>query len=277
MNSQIIRAGVIGHPISHSRSPTIHGYWLKEYGINGEYKTYDIAPANLRDEVLRLRDAGLAGFNVTLPHKQAIMDICTTLDLEAQKIGAVNTVVFYPGGVIEGRNTDAYGFMQNALESEPAFFETPPADITATVIGAGGAARAVLYALRRNGVVDIRLTNRTLASAETLADDFGARVYEWDDMGAALEGANFLINTTSLGMTGQPPLDLPLDQFSPSGLVYDIVYAPLMTGLLKRAQLRGCKTVTGIGMLLHQARPGFQAWFGRRPEVTDELRAQVLA
>lgn len=273
----MLRAGVIGHPIAHSRSPRIHGYWLQKYGIAGEYKAYDVHPHQLRDEVMRLRDAGLSGFNVTLPHKQAVMEICTTLNAEAQKIGAVNTVVFYPGGEIEGRNTDAYGFMQNARDSVPDFFAANINNITAAVIGAGGAARAILYALKQAGIHDVRLTNRTVATAETLADEFGARVYDWDDRVSALAGANFLINTTSLGMKGQPPLELPLDEFAADGLVYDIVYAPLMTQLLQDADAKGCRIVTGIGMLLQQARPGFQAWFGQMPEIDDDLRAQVLA
>ncbi len=271
------RAGVIGHPIAHSKSPLIHGHWLKTYGIEGEYKAYDVHPGSLHDEVMRLRDAGLAGFNVTLPHKQAIMEICTTLNQEAEKIGAVNTVVFHPSGDIEGRNTDAFGFIQNAIDSQPAFFETHAQDISVAVIGAGGAARAILFALRRLGLTDIRLTNRTLDTAERLADEFPARVYEWEDRGAAIAGAKMLVNTTSLGMKGQPPLDLDLKFFSDEGLVYDIVYAPLMTQLLQDAQAKGCPIVTGIGMLLQQARPGFQAWFGQMPSVTDELREKVLA
>lgn len=270
----MIRAGVIGHPIGHSRSPLIHRHWLDTYQIPGAYEAYDIEPEHLRDETLRLRDAGLKGFNVTLPHKQAVMEICTTLTADAQRIGAVNTVVFYPSGEIEGRNTDAYGFMENAREAQPHFdWRAGPA----TVLGAGGAARAILFALRAAGVPEIRLTNRTLESAETLAEEFGCRVYEWEDKSSALEGAASLINTTSLGMKGQPALEIDLEELEPGALVYDIVYAPLMTPLLLQAQEKGAKTVTGIGMLLHQARPAFQAWFGTLPEVDDALRAKVLA
>lgn len=276
MTAKTIRAGVIGHPIAHSRSPRIHGYWLKKYQIDGEYKAYDVHPGSLRDELMHLRDAGFAGCNVTLPHKQAVMEYCTTLNDEAQKIGAVNTVVFYPSGEIEGRNTDAFGFMQNARDSQPEFFNKNAGNLRATVIGAGGAARAILFALKRAGVSDLRLTNRTLATAETLGDEFAARVYEWDDA-ASLDGVNILVNTTSLGMSGQPPLEISLENFPDDGLVYDIVYAPLQTPLLQAAAAKGCVTVTGIGMLLHQARPGFQAWFGRMPEITDDLLAEVLA
>ncbi len=268
------RAGVIGHPIAHSKSPRIHAYWLNKYGIEGEYKAYDIVGENLRDEVLKLRDAGLAGVNVTLPHKQKIIDICTTLNDEAKKIGAVNTVVFHSGGEIEGRNTDAYGFITNATETHKDFDFTKGA---AFVLGAGGAARAVLYALKRAGVPEIRIANRTIENAEALAEEFGARVFDWDDKEVALAGANAVINTTSLGMTGKPPLEIDLADISSDALVYDIVYAPLMTQLLQEAQAKGCKIVTGIGMLLHQARPAFEAFYGAKAEVDDELRRLVLA
>ncbi|PZP57348.1 MAG: shikimate dehydrogenase [Micavibrio aeruginosavorus] len=267
------RAGVIGHPISHSKSPLIHAHWLTENKIEGEYRAYDIAPENLRDEVLRLRDTGLSGINVTLPHKQAIMDICTTINDEAQKIGAVNTVVFYPSGEIEGRNTDAYGFITNAKETYPDF---QFGNSSALVLGAGGAARSVLYALKREGVSDIRISNRTIENAEELAEEFGATVYDWDEKEKALKGAGLVVNTTSLGMSGKPHLRLDLSDLSPEALVYDIVYAPLITELLGGAQNKGCRIVTGIGMLLHQARPAFQAFYGTLPEVTDALRGKVL-
>ncbi len=267
------RAGVIGHPINHSKSPLIHSYWLEQNKIEGEYKAYDISSQNLRDEILRLRDDGLSGINVTLPHKQAVIDICTTINDEAAKIGAVNTVVFYPSGEIEGRNTDAYGFIANIREAYPGLeFK----DISMAVLGAGGAARSVLYALKREGVTDIRISNRTIENAEELAEEFGATVYDWEDRKAALKGAGFVINTTSLGMSGKPPLLLDLSDLAPQALVCDIVYAPLMTDLLQDAQRKGCRIVTGIGMLLHQARPAFQAFFGTLPEVTDELREKVL-
>jgi shikimate dehydrogenase len=268
------RAGVIGHPIAHSRSPRIHGHWLQKYNIEGEYKAYDVHPHQLKDDVLRLRDEGLAGCNVTLPHKQNIMEICTTLNDEAKRIGAVNTLVFYPSGEIEGRNTDAFGFMRNAAEAHPDFLWNQG---PAVVLGAGGAARAIVYALKRAGVPEIRLTNRTIETAEALADEFDCVVHDWDQRHGALEGASCVINTTSLGMTGQPPLEIDLAALKEDSLVYDIVYAPLMTRLLEQADARGCRVVTGIGMLLHQARPGFQAWFGLMPEVDDELRSAVLA
>lgn len=269
-----IKAGVIGHPIAQSKSPLIHGYWLETYGIDGEYARYDIAPESLRDEVMKLRDAGLSGFNVTMPHKQSIMEICTTLNDEAKRIGAVNTVVFYPSGEIEGRNTDAYGFLENAKEAQPGFnWNQGPC----VVLGAGGAARAILFALKREGVTDIRITNRTIERAEELAEEFGATVYDWSEKEKALIGAGNLINTTSLGMTGKDELQIDLTGLKNDALVYDIVYVPLMTDLLKQAEEKNFKIVTGIGMLLHQARPGFEAWFGKKPEVTEELRERILA
>lgn len=271
------KACLIGHPVTHSKSPLIHNYWLRNYGIEGDYQALDVSSENLRDEVMRLRDEGFAGFNVTLPHKQAVRDLCTTLDQEAEKIGAVNTVVFSPSGEIEGRNTDAFGFLQNAILTQPQFFALHGQDLGAAVIGAGGAARAVLFALRRLGLTDIRLTNRTLASAEALGAEFSARVYAWEDRVRATAGARLLINTTSLGMKSFPPLDLDLRYLTDDALVYDIVYAPLRTPLLQQAEARGLLTVTGIGMLLHQARPAFQAWFGVMPAVTPELQDMVLA
>lgn len=267
-------AGVIGHPIAQSKSPLIHGHWLNKYGIEGDYQRYDIAPENLRDEVMKLRDKGLAGINVTMPHKQTIMDICTTINREAQAIGAVNTVAFYPNGEIEGRNTDAYGFLQNAKETHPAFdFKSGPA----LVLGAGGAARACIYALKHEGVADIRIANRTIENAENLADEFGLTVYDWHEKEAALRDAMSVINTTSLGMSGKPDLEIDLGNIRNDALVYDIVYVPLMTSLLLNAQKRGCRTVTGIGMLLHQAKPAFEAFFGHKADVTDELRDIVLS
>ncbi len=274
----LIKAGVIGHPITHSKSPLIHGYWLSKYKINGEYKAYDIAPEDLSRRVEELRAEGLAGFNVTLPHKEKVMALCTTLNDEAQRIGAVNTVVFYPDNVIEGRNTDAYGFISNLRENYPSL------DLTqrpATIIGAGGAARAVAYALKKANVPEVRIFNRTLDKAETLAEDFGLRVHEWKDHEAALAGTGLLVNTTSLGMEGAggiaEPLTLRLESLPRNALVYDLVYKPLMTYLLVQAQARGNPLLTGIGMLLHQARPGFQAWFGETPEVDEALLKKVLS
>ena len=269
----MIKAGVIGHPISHSKSPFIHGYWLTQYGIDGEYKTYDIDPAALDAGVRGLVDGGLAGFNVTLPHKQNIMPLCKTVSDEARLIGAVNTITVLKNGDLHGHNTDAFGFAQNLKETIPEFKWD---GASATVIGAGGAARAILYALRQNGVADIRITNRTRESAENLAAPYKANVIDWDDRNASVCGTDLIINTTSLGMKGQNQLEIDLSGITENTVVYDIVYTPLMTPLLQQAEQQGAKIVTGIGMLLHQARPGFEAWFGHFPNVTEELEALIL-
>lgn len=269
----MIKAGVIGHPIAHSKSPIIHGTWIHAYGIDGEYQRYDIAPENLAEGVQELITKGLAGFNVTLPHKQAIIPLCATLSDEARAIGAVNTVIINSDGTLHGHNTDAFGFAQNLNAQIPDFDWTQSPTV---VIGAGGAARAILYALHKNGACDIRITNRTRTSADQLATPYNATVFDWDDRSASLQGAGLIINTTSLGMKGQGSLDINLDGMKGSAVVYDIVYVPLMTDLLLQAQQKGARLVTGIGMLLHQARPGFEAWFGHYPDVTADLEQRVL-
>ena len=262
-------AGVIGHPILHSQSPLIHGYWLKAYGLVGSYERFDIAPENLTDGISALVDQGIRGFNVTLPHKQAILPLCADISSEAQAIGAVNTVVVREDGKLSGDNTDGYGFLQNLLESCPDFdFKVS----SALVLGAGGAARAILHSLKKSGVAHLYLCNRTRDHAEDLARIFGAQVVDWDDREQVVRDVQLLVNTTSLGMVGQPALDINIDAACGDCVVYDIVYAPLYTDLLVRARSRGLKTVTGIGMLLHQARPGFEQWFGIAPQVTKELR-----
>lgn len=267
------KAGVIGHPIAHSKSPFIHGYWLEQYGIAGEYKTYDIAPDHLREGINALITDGLKGFNVTLPHKQHVMELCDTLSDEAKAIGAVNTVTIAENGKLHGHNTDAYGFAQNLVDTVPDFKWS---EQVAKIIGAGGAARAIMRALYDQGVRDIGITNRTKESAKMLAAEYNARVIEWDQKNDSLGHTTLLVNTTSLGMKGQDDLDIDLSGLAPHAIIYDIVYVPLHTSLLQQAQSRGLRTVTGIGMLLHQARPGFEAWFGRFPDVTDELTQMIL-
>lgn len=271
----MMKAGVIGHPIAHSKSPLIHRYWLEKYGISGEYVAYDLAPETLLDTARGLlMSHGLSGFNVTLPHKQTIMSLCTTLSDEARTIGAVNTVVYHSSGEIEGKNTDAFGFMESARDTIPQFdWSGGPV----AILGAGGASRAVIYALQKAGVPEIRLSNRSAENARRLVDDFGVRPYEWGERNGMLEGAVALVNTTSLGMKGQEALDIDVGRMSPEGLVYDIVYAPLETELLHQARRKGLQTIPGIGMLLHQARPAFAAWFGVMPEVTEDLKQRVLA
>ena len=269
-----ILAGVMGWPVSHSKSPRLHGYWLDLHKIDGAYVPLPVRPEDFPGCLRALAALGFRGVNLTVPHKVAALEICDTLDAAAQAIGAVNTIVFGEGR-IEGRNTDAQGFIENLRQTAPEWrAKAGPA----VVLGAGGAARAVVHALREAGAPDIRLANRTKDRAASLARDFapGVSVVEWRNRAAALQDANLLVNTTSLGMAGQEPLDLALDALPASALVNDIVYAPLETALLRDARARGNRTVDGLGMLLHQARPGFAAWFGVTPEVTPALRAFVL-
>lgn len=267
------KAGVIGHPIAHSKSPLIHGFWLKQYSVDGEYNTYDIAPDVLKENIQSLIKQGLCGFNVTLPHKQNIIPFCDHISDEASAIGAVNTITISEKGELHGHNTDAYGFAQNLVETCPDITWT---DLNAMVIGAGGAARAVVYALRQKGVKKISICNRTYQSARDLADLYDATAIEWGDLNRSLNDATLLVNTTSLGMIGQPELEIDLSHIHSAAIVYDIVYNPLYTSLLQQAQKKNLKIVTGIGMLLHQARPGFKAWFGHFPDVTKDLEELVL-
>ena len=268
-------AGVVGWPVTHSLSPRLHGFWLEHYRIDGAYLPLPIAPARFERTLRSLADAGFRGVNLTLPHKQAGLAACHEVEPLAERIGAVNTVVFEDGR-LEGRNTDAFGFLENLRQGAAAW---DAAAGPALVLGAGGAARAVATALVDAGAPEVRLSNRTAARAEALAWALGARVVPvpWESRADALDGLALLVNTTSLGMAGQPELDLDLGPLPVAALVTDIVYTPLETPLLARARARGNPAVDGLGMLLHQARPGFEAWFGVAPEVTAELRAFVLA
>lgn len=269
-------AGVLGWPVGHSRSPRLHGYWLDLHKIDGTYIPLPVKPENFAAAVRALVDLGFAGANVTLPHKEAALAVCDSLDAPAQRMGAVNTLIFGADGKIAGRNTDAFGFTEHLRATVPAFsIGAGPA----VVLGAGGAARAVLVALSDAGCADIRIVNRSVDKAEKLAASLGvrARVGDWAQAAQALEGAALLVNTSSLGMAGQPPLDLALDRLPTTAVVYDIVYVPLETPLLARARARGNRTVDGLGMLLHQGRIGFKAWFGVEPQVTPELYAFVAA
>lgn len=268
-------AGVLGWPVSHSRSPRLHGFWLEHYGIDGAYLPLPVRPERFKPAVRALVDLGFRGANVTVPHKLAAAELCDELTARAEAIGAVNTLVFEDGR-IRGDNTDGEGFLRNLTAGAP---DWRPGDGPALVLGAGGAARAVLVALRDAGVPEIRLANRTRATAEALAAEFGVRIrpVDWAGRAAALGEVRLLVNTSSLGMAGQPPLELPLEGLAPQAVVTDLVYAPLTTALLADAAARGNRTVDGLGMLLHQAVPGFHAWFGREPEVTPALRDFVLA
>ena len=269
-----IKCGVIGHPVSHSKSPLIHNHWIAQYGLQGEYKAVEIAPENLKDGVQALMDEGYAGFNVTVPHKQEIFKLCDSVDDLAQSIGAVNTVVIRDGK-LHGTNTDAFGFIQNV---HMGAFGVDFTHRHAVVLGAGGAARAVVHGLIEAGAQKIILTNRTMEKAHEIAAMNGMiEVAPWEKRNEILSGAGFLVNTTSLGMKGKDKLEMDLSLLPKYATVCDIVYAPLMTGLLEQAKARGNQTVTGIGMLLHQARPAFEKWFGILPDVTEELEKKVLA
>ncbi len=269
-------AGVIGHPVGHSRSPKLHGHWLKTYGLEGHYVPMDVAPADLETVLRTLPKAGFVGTNVTVPHKEAALRIADHVSDRATVIGAANTLVFREDGSIHADNTDGYGFMENLRAGAP---DWNAKDGPAVVFGAGGAARAVLQALADAGVPEILLTNRTRARADHLKEEFGQRitVVDWVQAGNVIENAELVVNTTSLGMQGQPELRVPLDGLQPGAVVTDLVYAPLKTNLLETAEEAGCTVVDGLGMLLHQAVPGFERWFGVRPEVNDALRAAVLA
>ncbi len=269
-------AGVIGHPVAHSKSPTLHGHWLKSYGLAGHYIPMDVAPDDLEVVLRSLPKAGFVGANVTVPHKEAALRLADDVSDRAKKIGAANTLVFREDGTIHADNTDGYGFMENLRSGAP---DWTPGDGPAVVFGAGGAARAVLQALVEAGVPKIMLTNRTRARADKLKDEFGQTitVVDWVQAGNVIEDAELVVNTTSLGMQGQHELRVPLDGLQPGAVVTDLVYAPLKTHLLQTAEEAGCTVVDGLGMLLHQAVPGFESWFGVRPEVNLDLRAAVLS
>lgn len=266
------RAGIIGWPVAHSLSPRIHRFWLAQYGLDGRYEAVVTPPDWLADTVDGFRAGRWAGFNVTVPHKEAIMPLLDTIDPAARAIGAVNTVVALADGLFEGRNSDAPGFLASLRTARSISTERP-----AAVLGAGGASRAVLAALSDAGVREIRVANRNRARAEALAEAFPAIVCDWDERHQMLEDAGLLVNTTSLGMVGEPRLDIDLSLLPAEAVVTDIVYRPLDTDLLRNARARGNPAVDGLGMLLYQAVEGFAAWFGVRPGVTPELRAHVLA
>lgn len=271
-----ILAGVMGWPVAHSRSPAIHNHWIRQYGLNGSYVLLPVQPERIADAVRGLRALGFAGCNITIPHKVAAMPLVDRIDPLAARIGAINTVVVEKDGALAGYNTDAFGYIQSLLDAQPNWrADAGPI----TVLGAGGAARAILVALAERGAKDIRLCNRSLDKAQALAAEFGApiRAIPWEQRADALEGCALLVNTTSLGMKGQDPLEISLDKLPRSALVSDIIYVPLETPLLAAARARGNVGVDGLGMLLNQARPAFRHWFGVMPELTPELRRMVEA
>lgn len=269
MSEAQFMAGVIGWPVAHSRSPRIHGYWLKKHGIDGQYVLLAVETENLEQELSSLPARRFRGVNVTIPHKEAVIKYLDEVDRIAQKVGAVNMIVISGEGKLSGSNTDVFGFMENIKEVPVG---------TALVLGAGGASRAVAVALQEKGFNEIRIANRTKDRAKKIAEELGGniKVVDWEEKENAFENVKLLVNTTSLGMTGQPPLEINLDNLPKEAWVTDAVYVPLETDLLKLAAKRGHRTVDGLGMLLHQARPAFKAWFGVDPDVDEELRKFVM-
>jgi shikimate dehydrogenase len=269
-------AGLIGWPVSQSRSPLLHGHWLAEHGIAGAYVPLPVAPGRLGDALRGLAALGFAGANVTVPHKEEAARLVDRLDPVGRRMGAVNLVVVEPDGALWGTNTDGYGFLESLREGHPGWRgDAGPA----VVLGAGGAARSIVASLLDEGAPVVRLLNRTRARAELLAGEIGGavEVIDWERRAEALAGAALLVNTTTQGMTGQPALDIALDALPRSAVVCDIVYNPLVPPLLAAARARGNPVVGGLGMLLHQARPAFAKWFGVMPEVTPALRARIEA
>ena len=272
-------AGIMGWPVAHSRSPLLHGFWLDQTGIDGAYLPLPVRPEQIEAALRALPILGFRGCNLTLPHKQMALPVVDQLEPLARRIGAVNTIIVAPDGSLEGRNTDAYGFRENLREAVP---DWNAASGPAVVLGAGGSARAVVASLIDAGVSEIRLVNRTRAHAEALVRDLttagtSISIHRWDEAREAGRGAGLLVNTTSLGMAGEPPLDLDLSAYPLLAPVVDIVYVPLETGLLAAARRRGHPVVDGLGMLLHQGRPGFEAWFGAPVRVSPQLRSAIVA
>ncbi|MEX2201238.1 MAG: shikimate dehydrogenase [Dongiaceae bacterium] len=276
LTGKAMLAGVIGWPVGHSRSPALHGFWLAEHGIDGAYVPLAVRPESLRAALAGLAALGFRGANVTVPHKESALTLVDRASDMAMRIGAVNTIAIAEDGTLEGDNTDAFGFIENLRETRP---DWRAATGPAVVIGAGGAARAIAVALADAGAPEIRIVNRTKERAERLVQEIGppSVAIEWHDRAAALADAALLVNATTQGMDKEAPLDLDLARLPNGALVHDIVYVPLETPLLAAAHARGNPTVDGLGMLLHQARPGFAAWFGIEPTVTPGLRAAVLA
>ncbi|WP_371060896.1 shikimate dehydrogenase [Rhodosalinus sp. 5P4] len=273
--AKIPLAGVVGHPVAHSRSPRLHAHWLRAMGLRGHYIPMDVASADLAEVIRTLPKAGFVGVNITIPHKEKVLDLADLVTDRATLIGAANTLIFRKDGRIHADNTDGYGFIENLRRNAPGWDASGGPVV---LLGAGGAARAVVASLLDAGAPEIILTNRTRARAETIRQDFGTRirVEDWVQAGNVIEEAATVVNTTSLGMEGQPELRVPLDGLRRDAVVTDLVYTPLQTRLLKVAAEMGCVTVDGLGMLIHQAIPGFERWFGERPEVTEATREAIL-
>jgi len=276
LRHRFLLAGVMGWPIAHSRSPKIHNYWLAQHGLEGFYAPLAVTPDKLEAALRALAPLGFSGCNLTIPHKEKALALVDRVDEEARRIGAINCVVVEADGSLTGRNYDAFGFIAGLRAAAPHWrAEQAPA----AVIGAGGGARAVVAGLIDAGAPEIRVFNRTLARAQALADSFGGPVaaYDWSERESRLSDAGLVVNTTSLGMVGQPPLELGLTALPAGAIAADIVYAPLETPLLAEARRAGLKTADGLGMLLHQARPAFRDWFGVMPEATPASLAARCA
>jgi len=275
--SRFLLAGVMGWPVMHSRSPLLHNHWLKQYGLAGAYLPLAIEPKGLGAALRALQPLGFAGCNLTLPHKQQAMAIVDEVDAVARRIGAISCVQVRPDGSLAGTNNDCFGFIHSLKQEQPGWrADAGPV----VVIGAGGGARAVCYALMQDGATEIRLVNRSLARAQDLADEFRApgvsiTALPWEQRNDALAGAATAVNTTSQGMAGQPALSIELDALPKTALVADIIYVPLETPFLAAARQRGNPTWNGLSMLLHQAQPAWKLWFGLEPEVTAELRGML--
>lgn len=274
MKSGTKRACIVGWPVEHSRSPMIHGHWLAKYGIDGAYTKAPVKPEDAANFFRSLAANGLAGCNVTVPHKEAAFAAADVLDGSAEAVGAANTL-WLEDGRLHAANSDTYGFMTNLSAAAPHWRDR---DAPVVVLGAGGSARTIVYGFLDAGVSEIRVVNRTLDRAEAVARHFGGKVkpVAWDGRHAACAGAGVLVNTTTLGMPKSGPLDLDVGALPAFATVADIVYVPLETALLRNARARGLAAVDGLGMLLHQAVPGFEKWFGVRPEVTAELRQIIV-
>lgn len=273
---EIPLAGVVGTPIAHSKSPLLHRHWLETYGLKGFYVPMEVATGDLELVLRTLPKAGFVGVNVTIPHKETVLKIADDVSERASRIGAANTIVYRGDGTIQADNTDGYGFLQNLQEGAPDWRAN---ERPALILGAGGAARAVIVALLDAGVPEIMLTNRTRARAENLQSVFGkrVRVIDWENADGNVGSAGLVVNSSSLGMVGEPPLPMTWDNLRSETVVTDLVYNPLRTALLETAAAKGCTTVDGLGMLLHQGVPGFESWFGIRPKVTAATRKAVLA
>ena len=275
MTKKLLLAGVIGDPILHSKSPTLHRFWLCQNNINGHYIPLKVSKIDLEAVLKTLPKMGFSGVNITVPHKEIVLKMANEITQRANQIGSANTLTFLPCGGFKADNTDGYGFLKNLKENDPTWI---PSNAKVLIIGAGGASRAVISALLNSGVPKIVITNRTYERANELKEYFHRKidVIKWNEKEQFLAEINTLVNTTTLGMLGCKSLDLPLSSINKGTIVFDLVYNPIKTTLLQSAEKQGCKIIDGLGMLLHQATPGFKEWFGVEPKITNEIRKRIL-